>query len=93
MEIIYNPIFEQQAIEIVEYIAQDKPSVAIEFALTLEQKILQIPDFPFQYRPSNYFDNSNIRDMIYKKHTIVYEVNLENNTIEILQIFNRNKPQ
>jgi len=91
MEIIYNPIFEQQAIEIVEFIAQDKLSVAIEFALMLEKKILQIPDFPFQYRPSHYFDNPNIRDMIYKKHTIIYEIDLANNTIEILQIFNRNK--
>jgi hypothetical protein len=30
--------------------------------------------------------------MIYKKYTIVYEVNLENDTIEIMRIFNRNKP-
>jgi hypothetical protein len=30
--------------------------------------------------------------MTFKKYTITYEVNLEKNTIEVLKIFNRNKP-
>ena len=30
--------------------------------------------------------------MTYKGYTIIYEVNLNKNTIEILKIFNKNKP-
>jgi len=33
----------------------------------------------------------NIRDMIYKGYTITYEINIQNETIEILDIFNQNK--
>ena len=92
MKIIYNPSFENQLINILNYIALDKPSASIKFALDLEKLILEIPTFPFKYKQSFYFENKNIRDMIYKKYTITYEVNLDNNTIEILKIFNRNKP-
>ncbi len=76
----------------MNYIAEDKPSVSINFALELEKLILDIPYFPFKYKPSCYFNDKNVRDMTYKKYTIVYEVNLEKNTIEILKIFNQNKP-
>jgi len=92
MQIIYNPVFDKELIEIVNYIALDKPSASIKFALELEKLILDIPYFPFKYKPSFYFDDKNIRDMTYKGYTIIYEVNLDNNTIEILKIFNRNKP-
>ena len=36
--------------------------------------------------------DKNIRDMTHKGYTVIYEVNFDKNTIEILQIFNRNKP-
>jgi len=92
MTIIYNPIFDAEIIDIVNYIALDKPSAGINFALELEKQILDISNFPFKYKPSFYFDDKNIRDMIYKGYTIIYEVNLDKNTIEILKIFNQNKP-
>jgi plasmid stabilization system protein ParE len=92
MTIIYNPTFDKEIIDIVDYIALDKPSASINFALELEKLILNIPYFPFKYKPSFYFNNKNIRDMTYKGYTIIYEVNLNKNTIEILKIFNKNKP-
>jgi len=92
MKIIYNPIFENELIHIVNYIKEDKPSASVNFALELEKLILDIPLFPFKYKPSTYFNDKNVRDMTYKKHTIVYEVNLDKNTVEILKIFNQNKP-
>lgn len=92
MTIIYNPIFDKEVIDIVNYIAFDKPTASINFALELEKSILNIPNSPFKYKPSIYFDNENIRDMTYKGYTIIYEVNLGKNTIEILKIFNQNKP-
>jgi plasmid stabilization system protein ParE len=92
MKIIYHPIFEDELLHIIKYIAKDKPSASIKFALELEKAISEIPIFPFKYKPSIYFDNKNIRDMTYKRYTVVYEVNLDANSIEILKIFNKNKP-
>jgi len=92
MTILYNPIFEEELINIIDYIALDKPSASINFALELEKLILDIPYFPFKYKPSFYFNDKNLRDMTYKGYTIIYEVNLDKNTIEILKIFNQNKP-
>jgi plasmid stabilization system protein ParE len=92
MTIIYNPIFEEEIIDIVNYITLDKPNASINFALELEKLILDIPHFPFKYKASFYFNDKNVRDMTYKGYTIIYEVNLDKNTIEILKIFNQNKP-
>ena len=41
---------------------------------------------------SFYFNDKNMRDMTFKGYSIVYEVNFEKDCIEILKIFNRNKP-
>jgi len=92
MTIIYNPIFEEEMIQIINYIALDKPNASIKFALELEELILNIPNFPFKYKSSFYFQDKNIRDMTYKGYTIIYQVSLDKNTIEILKIFNKNKP-
>lgn len=92
MEIVYHPRFEKRLIDILDYIALDKMSASINFATELEQHILQIPSNPYQYRKSLYFDDENIRDMTYKKFTIVYEVDVDNGELVIFDIFNRNKP-
>ncbi|MEA1919631.1 MAG: type II toxin-antitoxin system RelE/ParE family toxin [Campylobacterota bacterium] len=92
MKILYNPTFEKQAIHIVNYIAKDKPNASKKFAIELEKLILAIPENPFKYRQSHYFEDKNVRDMTYKGYSIVYEVSFDNDTIEVLKIFNRNKP-
>ncbi len=92
MKIIYNPVFENELLQIINHIAEDKPNASIKFALELEKSILDIPIFLFKYKASSYFDDKNVRDMTYKRYTVVYEVNLDANTIEILKIFNQNKP-
>ena len=74
------------------YIAEDKVSAAIKFASELEELLFLIPGNPFKYKQSVYFDNQNIRDMTYKGYTINYRVDFEKDAIEVLRIFNRNKP-
>lgn len=91
MKIVYYPRFEKRLIDILDYIALDKISASINFATELEQQILQIPSNPYQYRKSLYFDDEQIRDMTYKKFTIVYEVDTSNSELLIFDIFNRNK--
>ncbi len=84
MQIIYK--------KIVNYIAKDKINASINFANELEKLIFLIPDNPLKYKPSIYFENENVRDMTYKGYTIIYKVNFQKSTIEVLKIFNRNKP-
>lgn len=92
MTIRYKPTFSKQLKEILEYIAQDKPSASMKFKNELKEKINLLPANPFKYRKSIYFSNKNIRDMIYKKYTIVYRVKPMQYEIDILKIFNKNKP-
>jgi len=77
---------------ILKYIAKDKVSVSEKFQIDLDEQINNIPNFPFKYKSSIYFDDKNVRDMAFKKYTINYEINLDQNRIEIMDIFNRNKP-
>jgi hypothetical protein len=51
-----------------------------------------LTDFPYQSKKSIYFDNDDIRDMVYMGYTIVYEVNKEKNILALLSIFNQNLP-
>ena len=92
MQIIYKKTFEKQLLHIINYIAQDKVNASIKFANELEKLIFLIPDNPLKYKPSIYFQNENVRDMTYKGYTIVYKVSFQKNTIEVLRIFNQNKP-
>ena len=78
--------------KILEFFAQDKVSASENFLNELDERINDLINFPFKYRKSIYFDNENIRDMVYKGYTIVYRVDLERDKIDILRIFNKNKP-
>jgi len=92
MTIIYKPTFLKQLKQIIEYIAQDKPSASMKFKNELKESIDLIPNNPIMYVQSQYFNNKNIRDMTYKKYTIIYRIRAIKKEIEILRIFNKNKP-
>ena len=92
MRIINNPDFSKELKDILQYIANDKPSASIKFKNELKENIKNIIDNPYMYPPSQYFNDKDVRDMTYKKYTIVYQVNLNRNTVEIMKIFNKNKP-
>ena len=76
---------------ILRYIAKDRVSASRNFKNELDKKINNLTNFPYKNRPSIYFDNEDIRDMIFKGHTITYEINIQDDTLEILDIFNQNK--
>lgn len=93
MKITRSRKFQINLLITLQNIATDKVSASRNFQKELDKLIKNIPNFPYKYRQSIYFNDKNVRDLTYKKHTINYEVNLENNTIEILNIFNQNKPK
>lgn len=92
MKIVKTEAYQNELLEILKHIADDKVEASKKFKNELNIQIGKIPDFPYKYRKSIYFDDENVRDMIFKKYTINYEIDLEKKTITILSIFNQNKP-
>ena len=74
----------------LSYIAKDKVSAMVDFRKRLNESLKLLKDFPYKYRKSIYFDNENIRDMIFEGYTVIYEV--FEDKIEVMTIFNQNKP-
>jgi plasmid stabilization system protein ParE len=65
----------------IEFIAKDKPSAARKFKLELISRIKEIPQMPYLHRKSLFFDQENIRDLVFKGYVIVYKIN--ENVIEV----------
>lgn len=93
MQIIRTRKYQINLLTILQYIAKDKVSASRRFQQELDKHIHDLVKFPYKHRASIYFDDDNIRDLIYKKYTIVYAINTTKNCIEVLHIFNRNKPK
>jgi plasmid stabilization system protein ParE len=92
MQIKLDKKFEINFYNILEYIAKDKLSASKKFREDLITQIKNLSSYPYKYRKSFYFNNDDIRDMTFKGYTVIYEINLDNDCIIILNIFNRNKP-
>ncbi len=92
MQIKLDKTFEINFNIIFEYIAKDKLSASKKFKKELFEEIKNLLNFPYKFRKSFYFDDEKVRDMTFKGYTVVYEVNLDDNTIVILNIFQKNKP-
>jgi plasmid stabilization system protein ParE len=90
MRIIQTKSFKEQLRSIALRIKSDKPSVAIRFVTLLQEQIATLTDSPYRYRQSIYFEDKNMRDMVFKGYTIVYEIQPEQ--IIVHMIFNRNLP-
>ena len=92
MQIKFDKKFEVNFNIILEYIAKDKLIASKKFRKDLFEQIKNLPNYPYKFRKSFYFNNEEVRDMTFKRYTIIYEVDLNNNSIIILNIFNKNKP-
>ncbi|MBV2246955.1 MAG: type II toxin-antitoxin system RelE/ParE family toxin [Lentimicrobium sp.] len=64
----------------LDFISLDSPGNARKFKAELLSRIKRIPSNPYRYRKSIYFENANIRDLIYKGYTVVF---LISNNIEV----------
>lgn len=90
MKIIESANYKKRIRNIAFYIKKDNPSAAINFVKNLKKSINELKYMPKKQRKSHYFDDENIRDMVYQGYTIIYEI--RENTIEIQDIFNQNLP-
>ncbi|HHD79050.1 MAG TPA: type II toxin-antitoxin system RelE/ParE family toxin [Epsilonproteobacteria bacterium] len=92
MKIIESEQFKDELRTIAFYIKKDKVSASIDFVKNLKKRIKNLTEFPYQYKQSIYFENEEMRDMVYMGYTIVYEIDTEKNRLVLLSIFNQNLP-
>ena len=69
----------------VDYIAQDKPKAAKKFKNDLLKKIKKDIQNPFLFQRSQYFDNENLRDYVFKGYVSVYEVDMGEQAIFVFK--------
>ena len=81
MRISYLQTFTDRFNRQLEYIAKDNKTAAIKFRNDLKNTIDGIRDMPKQCRRSIFFEDENIRDLIFKGYVITYKINKD--TIEI----------
>ncbi|MCT7609953.1 type II toxin-antitoxin system RelE/ParE family toxin [Aliarcobacter butzleri] len=86
MQIIRDINYLQKLQSIMEFIPQDSLNQAIKFQIDLDEIIDDIPNMPFKYRKSIYFNDNNIRDLIFKGYVIPYKIDTSKNQIIIIGI-------
>lgn len=91
MKIEYNPTFRKNFGIIWDFISQDSLNRADSFKNQLKEKISKLPKYPYKFRQLHYYDNENVRDMIFKGYTVPYLVDTDKNLIVILDIFKWSK--
>jgi len=86
LNILYEPKFINSFNSIWSFIALDSKTRADIFKRELRQKIEELPFMPYKFRKSLYFDDENIRDLIFKGYVIPYEIDKSKNIILIIGI-------
>jgi plasmid stabilization system protein ParE len=84
MKIIWSPLAIDRASEIAEYIAQDKPSAAVNWINTVFSKVEQLKSSPEIGRVVPEIRNDQFRELIYGNYRIIYRI--EKKQISILTI-------
>lgn len=67
----------------VLYISKDKPVAARKFKNSLLDELKRISDSPFSCRKSIFFDDENIRDLIYKGYVVTFRIKQEEDLVEV----------
>jgi len=86
MKVVYELRFINSFNNIWDYIAQDSKNRANKFKKEIKRLIEDIHYMPYKCRKSIYFDDDNIRDLIYRGYTVVYKIDEEKSIITVLGI-------
>lgn len=89
MNLEFLPAFVNRLEGFVEIIGEDKPSAARKFHREIINACKEIQNFPYKHRKSIYFDNEDIRDLVYKGFVIIYKIEFD--TIRVFAFINRNE--
>lgn len=87
MKIVRKKEYLDELKNIISFIALDSVNRAKIFKEQLDSKIEDVIHFPYKYKQSIHHTNKEVRDLIFKGYTIVYRIDNERKTIEIIEIF------
>jgi plasmid stabilization system protein ParE len=91
MKIIFKDTFIVRLERQINYISKDSPSRARKFKNDLLGRIRNISLNPLKHRKSIYFNDIQIRDLVFKGYTIVFRI-----TPDAIEVFgfvnNQNSP-
>jgi plasmid stabilization system protein ParE len=92
LKIIESEQFKKELRLIAHHIKKDKVGASVKFVKNLKMTMNDLIDSPYKFRKSIYFDDIEVRDMIYYGYTVIYEIKKEKDLLEILTIFIQNLP-
>lgn len=61
----------------IQYISLDKPKAARNFKSAIFSEIKKLKEMPYKNKQSKFFDDENIRELIFRGYSIVYIVENE----------------
>ena len=86
MKIVKQVSFNDKFKTILRFIALDSAYNAKKFKNNILKKIINLSYMPYKCRKSIYFDDENIRDLIFKGYVVVYKIDTKEKKIIILGI-------
>ena len=89
VKIVFKNSFVLRLEQQIDFISIDSVFRARKFQKELISEIKKIPKNPYKHRKSIYFNDNNIRDLVFKGYTIVFRIN--DNQIEIFGFVNFQK--
>lgn len=90
MKVQTSENFRKKLYRQILFIARDKPGAARNFKNDLLKELQEIPKQPYSFRKSIFFDDENIRDLIFKGYVITFRINQQENRAEVFG-FNKYK--
>lgn len=88
MKIVRSQAYIKSLQETMQFISLDSKARALNFKHQLDTHIDDLDNMPFKFRKSIYFNDNNIRDLIFKGYTVVYKINTTKDTITIIGLRN-----
>ena len=91
MKIKLTKEFNFDLLDIIDFIAKDKPLATRKFKKDLLNNLKKDLKFPYHFKKSIYSNDENVRDYVFKRYTIVYKVDIKFEIVSIVAIIkNRN---
>ena len=87
VRIIWSPSARLDLLDLKEYISEDSPEIAKRFIASLFRAVDRLEDFPMSGRVVPEFEDELLREIIRKPCRIVYRVNSDHSTIEIVRVW------
>ena len=84
MRIVWSPTARRRAAEAVDLIAQDRPTVALEWYEGLVRRIELLRDLPEQGRVVPEWHEESVREILWEPYRVIYEVFVDR--VEILTL-------